>query len=212
MDLISFRITNYRCVNDSGEIEVRKRTGLVGRNESGKTNLLLALRSLNPSEGISSLSFGKDFPRDRHRNEFSEDIRVVATTWHLNNDEQAYLVGIFPRAAAVQEVTIGRDYSGKRWVGFKELPALAVDAQGIQESTNSLKRSLHASRRGKDEVTITSLDNAIMALDAIENVSIQEPSLWATTSKQHLQAFDQAVALETIELSDIAVSSREIID
>jgi AAA15 family ATPase/GTPase len=45
-----FQITNFRSINDSGEIRVERITALLGRNESGKSNLLLGLKSLNPPE------------------------------------------------------------------------------------------------------------------------------------------------------------------
>jgi AAA15 family ATPase/GTPase len=83
MRLIEFRIRNYRSINDSGPIEIRQRTALVGRNESGKTNLLLALESLNPpSRALAALSYVKDFPRDRNADEYSEDLIVVETKYN----------------------------------------------------------------------------------------------------------------------------------
>jgi AAA15 family ATPase/GTPase len=54
MRLKSFRITNFRSINDSGDVEVSKITALLGRNESGKSNLLRALHCLNPAEGLRS--------------------------------------------------------------------------------------------------------------------------------------------------------------
>ena len=71
----NFRITNFRSVNDSGSIEVGQRTALVGRNESGKTNLLLALASLNPPDGLPEITFVKDFPRDDSLS--SEDRAII---------------------------------------------------------------------------------------------------------------------------------------
>ena len=50
MKLEKFRISNYRSIKDSGWIDVGQRTVFVGRNESGKSNLLLALRSGYQSE------------------------------------------------------------------------------------------------------------------------------------------------------------------
>ncbi|PJN92917.1 hypothetical protein CNY89_18780, partial [Amaricoccus sp. HAR-UPW-R2A-40] len=47
MKLKSFRVENFRSINDSGDIDVADITALLGRNESGKSNLLLGLRSLN---------------------------------------------------------------------------------------------------------------------------------------------------------------------
>lgn len=49
MKLKRYRVTNFRSVQDSGWIECDNVTTLVGVNESGKSNLLLALWKLNPA-------------------------------------------------------------------------------------------------------------------------------------------------------------------
>lgn len=48
MQLEKYRVTNFRSIEDSGWIECDRKTTLVGINESGKSNLLLALWKLNP--------------------------------------------------------------------------------------------------------------------------------------------------------------------
>ena len=48
MKLLRYRVTNFRSVRDSGWIDCDDVTTLVGINESGKSNLLLALWKLNP--------------------------------------------------------------------------------------------------------------------------------------------------------------------
>src|SRR2546425_6115768 len=122
MQLKGFRVQNYRSVNDSGWIEVRQRTALVGRNESGKTSLLLALASLNPPDKkLTPLSFVKDFPRDRHPSEFSDDLEVVDTKWELSKDERQGLAKILPRAKDVTDVTVSRVYKAARLVEFTSL-------------------------------------------------------------------------------------------
>ena len=128
MKLKEFQITNYRSINDSGLINVSQQTSLVGRNESGKTNILLALQSLNPSDRTpSELSFVKDFPRDRHPNEFSEDIEVVFTRWILTEQEQQDLVKTFPRAKGVSEIIVTRPYKPQLKIRFVNLHELKVD-------------------------------------------------------------------------------------
>ena len=64
-NLKKFRVTKFRSVVDSKWIEVDNTTCLVGTNESGKTNLLLALWKLNPAneEKIDPLS---DYPRKEY--------------------------------------------------------------------------------------------------------------------------------------------------
>ena len=83
MKLESFRVRNFRSVFDSGVITTEKLTAILGRNESGKTNLLLALKSLNPAEGFGKLNDIKDFPRNRKLSECTPDTPVVDTTWIL---------------------------------------------------------------------------------------------------------------------------------
>lgn len=62
MRLLNFKVTNYRCVDDSGVIDVDpKVTCLVGKNESGKTTLLYALHRLNPI-GTPEVDPDKDYP------------------------------------------------------------------------------------------------------------------------------------------------------
>lgn len=53
MKLIKFRVRNFCSINDSGEITTDNLTAILGRNESGKSNILLALQHLNPSSGRS---------------------------------------------------------------------------------------------------------------------------------------------------------------
>lgn len=49
MKLKKYRVTNFRSVEDIGWIDCDDVTTLVGVNESGKSNLLLALWKLNPA-------------------------------------------------------------------------------------------------------------------------------------------------------------------
>lgn len=51
MKLLKYRVTNFRSVKDSGWINCDDVTTLVGINEAGKSNLLLALWKLNPASG-----------------------------------------------------------------------------------------------------------------------------------------------------------------
>ena len=48
MTLKRFRVTNFRSIMDSGWIECDDVTSLVGVNEAGKSNVILALWKLNP--------------------------------------------------------------------------------------------------------------------------------------------------------------------
>ena len=111
MELQSFRVKNFRSITDSGDIELSHVTALLGRNESGKSNLLLALRTLNPAEGFKALNPTKDFPRHRRLTECTDDTEVVSSYWKLTTDEQKELAEILPRASTVTQIQTGRGRS-----------------------------------------------------------------------------------------------------
>ncbi len=152
MKLRQFQLYNYRSINDSGPIEVRDRTALVGRNESGKTNVLLALKSLNPPDGMKALSYVKDFPRDRRKDEFSEDLPVVETLWDLSDEEKTELLSVLPRAKEVTQVSVGRYYKEDiRWIRFENLPRLVPDSDVTKTATTKIKQSVNGSLKAVDD-------------------------------------------------------------
>ena len=160
MQLVEFRVRNYRSINDSGVIEVRGRTtALVGANESGKSNLLLALRSLKTPEGVRALSKIKDFPKDRRMSEFSDDLPVVDSRWELAAEDQAGLALRYPRAKDVRSVRISRGYAPARALEFEGLPPLGFDPARVARALSGL-----ADARGRLSALNGALGDEIGAL------------------------------------------------
>jgi hypothetical protein len=118
MRLLSFQVTTFRSVEDSGSIEVDSVTALIGTNESGKTNLLLPLWKLNPAkEGEINLT--ADLPRSR----FTELRRVqpkprfIEASFDVGDQlagELSKLTG--EPADSVHKVAVSRDFEGKYYV------------------------------------------------------------------------------------------------
>ena len=64
MELRSFRVSDFRSIKDTGWIDASRVTALIGTNESGKSNILLALWKLKPArEG--KIDLVADIPRAR---------------------------------------------------------------------------------------------------------------------------------------------------
>ena len=143
MELKSFRVRNFRSINDSGEIDVSRITALLGRNESGKSNVLRALHSLNPADGFKALSPIKDFPRHRKLSECSDNTPVIDSIWMLNNFEQQCLAEIWPSAEGVSEVTVGRRYGEIRYVGI-DTPEAAFDLAAIKTDARKIDAAVKA--------------------------------------------------------------------
>lgn len=177
MELVSFRVKNYRSINDSGEISVSRITALLGRNESGKSNLLRALHSLNPIEGFEALRPIKDFPRHRRLEECGDHTEVLSTTWKLDDEEKVSLLEILPRATEVMTVNIGRRYGKQRSVSFPNLKAIPFDEGEVKSKVKKVGAAVRALAQKQQDTTI--LD---AAAERFENIALvtQVRETWAT--------------------------------
>jgi hypothetical protein len=200
--LVSFRVQNFRSVTDSGNITVAKLTSLVGRNEAGKSNLLLALHNLNPPGGPVDLSPIKNFPRQRRLSECHDDTPVVSTVWQLSAQEQAELAAMFPRAAGISQVDIGRRYkAAKKTVVFEGLKPITFSATEVAARLRKITPVV--------EVEIEKLDAAVQAApkDALKALAATlatqgAATTWATAAGPALAVFRKAMAVSAVALPD----------
>ena len=137
MKLLSFRIQNYCSISDSGLVSVGRICPLVGRNESGKTNLLRALASLNGPEGPGVLDRNKDFPRNRRWSECTDETPVVELTWALVDNEAEELSAIWTQAKTAEVISISRGYGPEISVEIAA-DSLEIDAK---QTTRNVKNS-----------------------------------------------------------------------
>jgi predicted ATPase len=201
MRLASFQITNFRSINDSGLIDSTQITAILGRNDSGKSNLLRALHSLNPAEGLAELSPIKDFPRHRRLEECTGDTPVVFTRWSLDESEQAELVEILPRAAGVRHVTAARGYGTARWAGLEGLTALSLDVSDIKGKVRKIVPAVKAAAEKVAEEAKATLEQEADTFDA---AMIMSPDYikWSAGAVKAAQALRKALAVAGAELSD----------
>jgi len=121
MILDSVRVENFKCIDDSTEFTIRSLTGMVGKNESGKTALLKALYRVNPILPIDGNFSDVEYPRRRwasyrQRRHKAPD-RVVTTTWKLvERDLDALEAVLGPDALASRKVVVSKGYDNLlRW-------------------------------------------------------------------------------------------------
>jgi predicted ATPase len=208
VQLLSFRIQNFRSIADSGEIMASRITALLGRNESGKTNLLRALASLNPPEGISELSGIKDFPRNRRLSECTPDTPVVETSWKLTEQEWYTLQEIWPRAKAGEPIRVGRKYTKGRWVSIPANP-IEFDQKHI---TSVVRKTSLAAKAVADKLDEGAKSTLEAAADSFAEQSAPGDcaKTWASALKSAAEALGIALAAADTELSekqDAALSS-----
>jgi len=200
MELKSFRVRNFRSINDSGEIDVSRITALLGRNESGKSNILRALHSLNPADGFKALFPIKDFPRHRKLSECNDNTTVLDSTWRLTAYEQKHLAEIWPTAHGVTEVTVGRRYGDKRYVGI-DAPEYSFDLATIKADARKIDAAVKVKASKLADDAKAELERASNAFVAAIGVGLTAAK-WATSATPALAALRQALATADTELTE----------
>ena len=103
MRLRKFRVRAYRCIHDSGEINVGDLAAFVGRNESGKTTILQALTLLNKEEKVSDLDLC-----DEMSEELKSEIKLVEGEFELSPTETNLIREKFPNIPELKKIRIFR--------------------------------------------------------------------------------------------------------
>jgi len=146
MQLEQVRVQNYKCIEDSGWVDFERVVCLVGKNESGKTAFLEALKKLNPvddSEGYNPLY---EYPRrrySRYKEEKHEDDPdpVASARFTLSTLEVEEIEEEYGRDIVVDDtVEVTKDYKNDiHW-------EIDVDEENIVENLIE-ERDLHRSTR-----------------------------------------------------------------
>ncbi|MGZ5459572.1 MAG: AAA family ATPase [Thermoanaerobaculia bacterium] len=179
MRLVSFQVTNFRSINDSSPVEVLHRTVLVGRNESGKSSLLRALQGLKGPGGVmEDFTFARDYPRDRPRKDFSENLPVGTTRWELTGEDREALGKVWPRAGQVSHVVVYRTYEkGKRYIRFEGVIDKATLGASAAATFKKLSTAVRTAMK-KTAPEPQEIDAPLAALEASVTSDLSEAG-WA---------------------------------
>lgn len=183
MKLLKFRVFTFRSVMDSGWIECDRVTTLIGVNEAGKSNLLLALWKLNPAKG-GEIDLLKDIPRHLYtklRNLEKKPV-FISADFELSREtvnELTEILGWFNHSFS--NVRVSKDYSGHYLVdfpGFVENPS--IPASELQEMFVTAKAQITAAKEtGKTELglkgeAMSSMDHGLDFLNSNEQLGVGE--------------------------------------
>lgn len=124
MKLTQARVTNFKSVEDSGWVSLDGVTCMVGKNESGKTAFLNALRRLNPVPGARADFDLKDYPRKGYirykKAHKTEPAIVVRGIFLLSQKEISEIEDVFGRDVLPSpRVQVHKDYSNQRYWDFE---------------------------------------------------------------------------------------------
>jgi len=186
MTLKRFKVTNFRSVIDSGWIDCDNITSLVGVNEAGKSNLLLALWKLNPAreEGDAAIETRDDMPRGFYTEwkDKADEIGFITAEFELGNDILDKISSTCGCTVEdVQIVHISRYFDGERTISFpnytkpnkissdplKQELATAQDRIGkLVEATETTP----SKNEGEEDTVISESGNKESVLNALQEI------------------------------------------
>jgi hypothetical protein len=205
MLLKQFRIQNFRSINDSGVVEVEKITTLVGRNESGKTNLLLGLASLNPPGGIKKLNPIKDFPRGRRLEECTDETPLVSSVWSLTPAESKALSDKLGANQNITTVEINRTYKAEQLIELTGAVPPTIEATDAKKIIRKIEPALNGmAAQVPDEQKKQNVLAAIQKLTATNDLLAMQKK-WAA-------GFIEAAKLVRTRVGEAAIVIDDAID
>ena len=210
MEFVRARVTNYKSIDDSGWVSIDGITCLVGKNESGKSAFLQALRRLNPAAGASGDFSIRDYPRKgytRYRRIHKEQpANVVSAEFSLSDEEAADIPVL-----ASKKFVVHKDYANNlSWdlkfnQPYPDAPArktveddlLAMMPQFVYFDDYSVMRgrisveNLLARRNGEGE--LDDADRVFLSLLAVAGIEIENLRMHA--NYEHLKAELESAAI-----------------
>lgn len=186
MKLISFSVTEYKSVENSGLILVDDVTCLVGKNESGKTALLEALRCTNPVSGQDGAFTLEDFPR-RRSNEYkrrhpTSPSNVITAHFEIESSDRTELDVKFGLGVVGNKVSVSRGYDNKTKI------ELTIDeAAYVRTAVSRLN-----SREADDLRTIAKIDDFKQKLRELEDPPSSVTELLSEIDKDSRTSIESA--------------------
>lgn len=146
MKLVRYQIENFRSVENSGWIDCDDVTTLVGINESGKSNLLLALWKLNPArEGAIDILHDLPVSKLSSLRKNASEVKFISAEFVLGAESaEAISKSTGASCNAETRAVISRYYDGLYVVEFPEgLPATTEEtAEGESFDADAYEKSV----------------------------------------------------------------------
>ncbi len=199
MKLLTVRVQDFKCIEDSTEFSVADVTCLVGKNESGKTAVLKALHKLKcEKDKKESFTASSDYPRRKWRPNLPipDDPPAITTSWEFNDEEVISLEKKFGSGLIRgRKFTLGKGYNNVKRYSLdldesKIVKKLLTDSKLSPEEHEPLRAS-------------ADLESLVDTLSAIETRSGGQEELLQSSRK----AFPKGATLAVIDAVDEMVPS-----
>ena len=192
MRLLKFRIRLFRSIVDSGEVTVGHMAALIGKNESGKTNVLMALEALDATEALLS---SEELTIGHSLLEFEGTPDFLVTTWALDDADRKAIDSIWPRGSTVTQLALYKHYNdATRYFLFEG----AVQPNALyDEATGELDKM--ANSFGKSPALLPHKDALLGPLGVV--IKTDKPGEnWSTSVSDAISNFRTAAELGGLRL------------
>ncbi len=196
MNITRAKVTNYRSIDDSGWVSLDNVTTLVGKNESGKTAFLQALKRLNPVGGANGNFDIMDYPRKGYvrykRRHETDPETVVQAEFKLTREEMAELESRFgPGVLRSPKVIASKNYKNQRsWevdIDEEAVIKYVIDSANLPEDIHEFVGNT------------TKWDDLYTRLQGIEDKPTAVQALLAELTKRFNNDLRQQIVLEHLE-------------
>ena len=163
MKLTQARVINYRSIDDSSWVRVDDVTALVGKNESGKTAFLQAIRKINSISGEEDTFSIRDYPRKGYikykKIHDQNPCEVAQAEFELNAEEISEIEANFGNGILISnKVIVTKNYKNERnWkISLEESVSQPSNAMTFTQPSTPAP---------------TSFQSAVQTVDDVSNVS-----------------------------------------
>lgn len=207
MKLLRFRVQSFRSIGDTRWIDVDDVTAFIGTNESGKSNILLALWKLNPARD-GEIDLKADAPRKRYNEIRNMEVKPVFIEAEFELDDELIdqlvsLTGVERDEVAIAKVA--RKLDGGYTVGFPQaLTTLTLSKIEVVESIEKHREHIESldlagkTEQPLKETMLATLSSALTLLEKFPN-ELGVPHL--RQLKTSLQGVDRENGLKTSKIT-----------
>lgn len=203
MLLKTVQVQHFKHVLDSTEVVIQPDvTCLVGKNESGKTAFLEALRRLNPAQGNASFNIGRHYPAwlekaHRRQGKDLDNVTPIQVTFELQDDDFAAVADVFGDGVLTSsKFTLNRRYDGGRTCTYDSDETKAVS--NILKSLDLPKGATDAAKDAKTVAALSAVGKTLAANEEDEQLKASGEAISEAISEALGDKEDFAAKLRAI--------------
>ena len=214
MKLTKFKIDKYKCIDQSGWIDVNDLTVIVGKNEAGKTTLLKGLHKLNPFKS-EPYNIAREWPRGK-RSERDDNSIVCTAIFQLNETEINKLKELTSFELQNNNIVATRNYADEFLINSSDLFKEYLTEE-LQESVDDYLKEIFPTfiymddyrvfngsaqldqiQQRKQRSTLTDEDKTLLTILELSGLNLEEEVVKGNSADREQRQYDLDDASATL--------------